>query len=107
MGNMLGGLCGRILSYRLKPRHPILYSMLNITGAAMLLLKIPLLAPLSTFVVMMGDGLIYGSITRRIDATVPKEFNLVALSFWLFVGDFGSVAGSNLISYIRIWVVGN
>merc|ERR1719356_460301 len=74
--NMFGGLCGRILSYKLKPRHPMLYSLLNICGAGMLLLKIPVLAPLSTFIVMMGDGLIYGTITRRIDATVPKEFNL-------------------------------
>jgi len=105
--NMLGGLVGRIVSYRLKPRHPIFYAAFNILGATMLLLKIPAIAPLSTFLVMVGDGLIYGTIARRIDAMVPKQFNLVALSFWLFVGDFGSVAGSNLISYIRVWVVGH
>jgi len=104
--NMLGGLCGRILSYRLRPRHPIFYTILSVAGSVLLLLRIPLLAPLSTFTVMMGDGLIYGSVARRIDATVPKQFNLIALSFWLFVGDFGSVTGSNLISYIRVWVVG-
>lgn len=104
--NMLGGLCGRYVSYRLKPRHPLVYSLLNIVGALILLTRMPILAPLSTFTVMLGDGLIYGSIARRIDATVPKQFNLIALSFWLFVGDFGSVLGSNLISYIRIWVVG-
>lgn len=104
--NMLGGLCGRILSYRLTPRHPLCYTILNMVGSALLLLKIPLLAPVSTFLVMMGDGLIYGSIARRIDSQVPKQFNLVALSFWLFIGDFGSVTGSNLISYIRVWVVG-
>lgn len=104
---MFGRLSGRILSYRLKPGHPVIYTILSIIGAMFLLLKIPLLAPLSTFIFMLGDGLIYGSITRRIDATMPKQFNLIALSFWLCVGDFGSVAGSNLISYIRIWVVGN
>jgi len=104
--NMLGGLCGRYMSYRVKPRHPLLYSLLNIFGALILLTRIPILAPLSTFIVMLGDGLIYGSIARRIDDSVPKQFNLIALSFWLFVGDFGSVIGSNLISYIRIWVVG-
>lgn len=103
--NMLGGLFGRFLSYRLKPRHPLFYTALNVVGSALLLSKIPLLAPLSTFLVMMGDGLIYGSIARRIDAFVPKQYNLIALSFWLFVGDFGSVTGSNLISYIRVWVV--
>jgi hypothetical protein len=105
--NMLGGLCGRILSYRLKPRHPLLFTVFNVVGAVLLLLRIPVLAPLSTFLVMMGDGFIYGTIARRIDASVPKQFNLVALSFWLFVGDFGSVIGSNLISYIRVWVVGH
>jgi len=104
--NMLGGLCGRILSYRLRPRHPLLFTVLNVIGAFLLLTRVPALAPLSTFLVMSGDGLIYGAIARRIDATVPKQFNLVALSFWLFVGDFGSVAGSNLIAYIRVWVVG-
>lgn len=107
MANMIGGLCGRFLSYRVKPRHPVVYNVFSLFGAALLLLQIPVLAPLSTFIVMLGDGLIYGAIARRIDATVPKEFNLVALSFWLFVGDFGSVAGSNLISYIKVWVVGH
>jgi hypothetical protein len=32
---------------------------------------------------------------------VSKRFNHIALSFWLFVGDVGSVAGSNLLPYIR------
>jgi len=105
--NMLGGMTGRILSYRLRPRHPLFYTLFNITGSIMLLFRIPALAAVSTFVIMVGDGLIYGTIAKRIDATVPKQFNLVALSFWLFVGDFGSVTGSNLISYIKIWVVGH
>jgi len=103
---MVGGVCGRVLSYRLRPRHPILYAGLSVVGAMLVLLKIPAIAPLGTFLALMGDGLIYGTITRRIDATVPKQFNLIALSFWLFVGDFGGVTGSNLISYLRIWVVG-
>jgi len=104
---MFGGLCGRILSYRIKARHPLVFATLSIAGALMLLTKVPLLAPLSIFTVQMGDGLIYGSIARRIDEKVPKQFNLIAISFWLFVGDFGSVAGSNLISFIRLWVVGD
>merc|ERR1712100_652027 len=45
--NMLGGLCGRILSYRVKPRHPLLYTVFSVMGAIVLLLKIPILAPLS------------------------------------------------------------
>jgi len=104
--NMAGGLLGRILSYQMRPRHPLCYTVFNVVGASMLLLKMPLLAPLSTFLVMIGDGLIYGAIARHIDTNIPKEFNLIAISFWLFVGDFGSVLGSNLISYIREWVMG-
>jgi len=105
--NMLGGLLGRILSYRVKPRHPLCYIGFNLLGASLLLLKQPIVALFSTFLVMMGDGLIYGSISRHIDTNVPQRYNLVAISFWLFVGDFGSVLGSNLISYIRAWVVGS
>jgi len=104
---MLGGLCGRVLSYRLQARHPLVYATLSVAGAITLLTKVPLLAPLGVFTVLMGDGLIYGSIARRIDEIVPKQFNLIAISFWLFIGDFGSVAGSNLICYIRLWVVGS
>jgi len=104
---MLGGVCGRVLSYRIKARHPLLFSVLSVAGALTLLTRVPLLAPLSIFTVTMGDGLIYGSIARRIDDTVPKQFNLIAISFWLFIGDFGSIAGSNLICYIRLWVVGS
>jgi len=104
---MLGGVCGRVLSYRVKARHPLVYSILSMAGAVTLLTKVPLLAPLGVFAIMMGDGLIYGTIARRIDEIVPKQFNLIAISFWLFIGDFGSVAGQNLIVNITSWVVGS
>jgi len=105
--NMLGGLLGRWMSYKLSPRHPLVYSVFNLIGVALLLTRVPSLAPLSTFLVMLGDGLIYGTVSRHIDTHVPKEFNLTALSYWLFIGDFGSIFGSNMISYIRDWVVGS
>merc|ERR1712151_145723 len=104
--NMMGGLLGRWFSYRVTPRHPSKYIVCNALGVTLLLSRIPLLAPLSTFLIMLGDGLIYGSISRHIDTTTPKEFNLTAISYWLFVGDFGSIIGSNLISYISVWVTG-
>jgi len=106
--NLMGGLCGRILSYRIrKPRHPLSYALLCITGAGFLLMKVPMLAFLSNFLIMVGDGLIYGLVARCIDEIVPKQYNLIAISYWLFVGDLGSVTGSNLVSYIRIWVAGD
>lgn len=102
--NMLGGITGRWLSYRLQSRHPLVYTPLNMVGVALILLKQPLVAPIGVFLVLLADWLIYGSISRDIDARIPKEFNLVAISYWLVLGDLGGVAGSNLIAYIREWV---
>ena len=41
--------------------------------------------------------MIYGATTRHIDAHVPERYNLIATSVWLFIGDVGSVTGSNII----------
>jgi len=104
--NMLGGLTGRWCSYRVKAPHPLVFIASNVFGVLLVLQKMPALALVGVFFIMVGDGLIYGSISKRIDVTVPKEFNLIAISYWLFVGDFGSVLGSNLVAYIRDWVCG-
>ncbi|CAJ1424755.1 unnamed protein product [Effrenium voratum] len=102
--NMLGGLCGRWLSYRLPQRHPAVYVGFNALGAGLLLLRRPVLAPAGAFLVMLGDGLIYGTISRHVDTAIPQEFNLIAISYWLFVGDLGSLLGSSLISYLHDWL---
>jgi len=99
--SMLGGMTGRGISYRLRPRHPLVYSLLNIAGVTLIMLWVPMLAPVGAFLVQLGDGVVYGTISRHIDARIPKEFNLIVLSFWLFIADFGSVMGSNLIYFIR------
>jgi len=104
---MLGGLTGRWLSYRVRARHPMAYTVFTAAGVTIILLKVPRLAPLGAYCVSLGDGLIYGTTSRHIDSSVPREFNLTAISFWLFIGDFGSVTGSNLICYLRDWVVGS
>merc|ERR1719311_1505918 len=54
----------------------------------------PTLFPLGTFLILLGNGLIYGSISRHIDACMPQEFNLTSISLWLLIGDTGSVLGS-------------
>mmetsp|Transcript_64073 Transcript_64073/g.198419 ORF Transcript_64073/g.198419 Transcript_64073/m.198419 type:complete len:510 (-) Transcript_64073:183-1712(-) len=104
--NMFGGVTGRWLSYRMRPRHPICYAVFTFAGVLVILQWVPLLAPFGTFLVMMGDGLIYGSISRHIDSGVPRQFNLTAISFWLLVGDIGSIMGSSLIYSIRCWAYG-
>jgi len=103
--NMLGGLCGRWLSYRILPRHPAVYVGFSTVGVLLLLSLRPVLAPVGAFLVMLGDGLIYGTISRYVDSAVPEEFNLIAISYWLFIGDIGSLVGSNLICYLHDWLV--
>jgi len=105
--NMLGGVTGRWLSYRMKPRHPICYGLLTVVGVLLIILWVPLLAPLGSFLVMMGDGLIYGSISKHIDSGVSRQFNLTAISCWLLLGDAGSILGSNLIVPMRVWAAGH
>uniref|UniRef100_A0A7S1WU72 Major facilitator superfamily (MFS) profile domain-containing protein n=1 Tax=Alexandrium catenella TaxID=2925 RepID=A0A7S1WU72_ALECA len=99
--NMFGSLLGRWLSYRIDARHPLIYGVFLLAGAALMLLRVPLLVPLSTFLTMLGDGLIYGTTTRHIDTSVPGDFNLVATSCWCLLGDTGAIAGTNLIVFFR------
>lgn len=101
--SMAGSVTGRCVSYRLKYRHPMTYCVFTVAGVAMILMFVPALVPLGLFLVQAGDGLIYGTICKYIDTSVPKQFNLIAISFWLFVGDIGSIIGSNLIYSIKIW----
>mmetsp|Transcript_3738 Transcript_3738/g.13834 ORF Transcript_3738/g.13834 Transcript_3738/m.13834 type:complete len:126 (-) Transcript_3738:113-490(-) len=82
-------------------RHPMLYGCFSAAGICLILQWQPCLAPLGTFLVLMGDGLIYGSISRFIDASIPQEFNVIAISAWLFIGDLGSILGSSLTNSIR------
>eukprot|EP00434_Breviolum_minutum_P034543 symbB.v1.2.030579.t1/scaffold3464.1/size56234/2 len=103
--NMFGGLFGRWLSYRLQQRHPATYVGFSLLGAFLLVLQEPVLAPAGAFLVMLGDGLIYGTISRHVDSVIPQEFNLIAISYWLFIGDVGSLIGSSLISYLHDWLV--
>jgi len=96
-----GGLTGRYLSYRLCLRHPLIYCGFSVAGISLILQWEPLLAPVGIFLVTLGDGLIYGSISRRVDERVPKQFNLIAITVWLLFGDLGSILGQNLIMPIR------
>lgn len=73
-------------------------------GAGLCVSKIAIIAPLGVFLIFFANGSIYASATRHIDAHLKSEFNLVALSVWLFIGDIGSVTGSNLIGFVEEWV---
>merc|ERR1719476_737209 len=87
-----GGLAGRWLSYNLQPQHPLLYFFVSMIGIGVITQWIPLLAPIGALFMMLGDGLIYGSISRHVDECISKEFNMIAITSWLLFGDLGSIA---------------
>jgi len=70
----------------------------------MWLIDITILVPLTALGVSFANGSLYTQTNRLIDKEVPEKYNLVALSFWLFVGDIGSVLGSNTISFLSTWI---
>ena len=89
-------------------QNPLAYSLLSLLGATLALLKIPLLTIFGMFFIFFANGAIYATTTHYIDQHVPKEYNLAALSTWLFLGDCGSVSGSNSWkSVYDAWVCAN
>jgi len=102
--SFLGDTTSRKLAYSDRARHPMLFVIFSGIGAALVLSKIAILGPLGVLCIFFANGSIYAHTTRRIDQSVAHRYNLIALSVWLFVGDIGSFTGSNLVSYIKIWV---
>ena len=99
--SLVGDSLSRKVMYLIEPRHPWLYLVACLAGAALCLLKVAFVAPLGIFLVFFANGSIYATTTRHIDTNVDKQYNLIALSVWLFIGDIGSVAGSNTLPYVR------
>lgn len=104
----LGDTSARKLAYLIKPRtNWIEYSrcvVLLVCGSlgfcVVLHLKIGVLVPLGVFMIFFANGGLYGQATKFIDAHVPDQHNLMAFSFWLFMGDVGSLTGSNLVDVV-------
>jgi len=92
---LAGDSMSRAYVYWADERNPLWYILLSLLGGLCCLSKIGILAPLGMFFVFFANGAVYGTSTRYIDSKVAARFNLVALSIWLFVGDIGSVTGSN------------
>ena len=77
------------------------YIAVAVFGAILCLLKMPILLWPGLFLIFYANGSIYATTTKHIDDHVPDEFNLIALSVWLFVGDIGSVTGSNTWEFMQ------
>lgn len=82
----------------------MIYLCFSFVGAFCCLLKIPILSWIGMFFVFFANGLVYAATTKRVDATVNKTFSLTCLSIWLFIGDVGSVTGSNTWQFVDSWL---
>lgn len=91
-----GDTLSRQLVYRAsRLYHPFWFLLLSVLGAFICLLKLPIVAPIGIFLVFFANGGIYATSSKHIDSHVDRKINLTALSIWLFIGDIGSVLGSN------------
>lgn len=98
---LVADLGSRKLAYWVSPRNPVPFLLLSFIGAGLCFTQQGLLAPFGSFLIFAANGSIYGFSTKHIDHAVPKQYNLIALSTWLFLGDIGAVTGSNVLSYMR------
>lgn len=109
-GSCVGDSVGRIVAYgavdgsiwRVREGNPMRFTVLTAIGVALCLCKVAVVAPIGMFAIMLGNGLIYASTTRFLDESVPPQYSLVALSFFLFAGDVGSTIASNIVTPIQV-----
>jgi len=100
----LGDTSSRKLLYNFRTIFPLVFLVLAIIGVACGLSDVIYLIFFCSFLVAFCNGAIYSQANRHIDANIPKQFSLIAFSSWLFIGDIGSVIGSNLISSVNVGI---
>lgn len=106
MFSFCGDFFSRRIAYRDRLRNPIFFLALSIIGAGLVLSKTALIAPLGMFCVMFANGSIYAQTTKFVDIHVDKQYNLMALSMWLFIGDVGSFVGAQITQPLRTAIGG-
>jgi hypothetical protein len=84
---------------------PLWFLVPGAVGVIICCWMVPIIAPIGGFLIFFMNGSIYAHTCRYVDTHVGHEFNLVALSFWLFVGDAGSVTGSNLVQTFKCLLI--
>lgn len=68
---------------------------MNLTGVLMVISGVTEVMMFGNFFIMFSNGIIYDQTSRLIkEVTKGTNWNLISYSFWLFVGDCGSVAAS-------------
>jgi len=76
----------------------------SILGMYLTTLGIGVVAWLSAFLAFAGQGFNYAVASKFIDRFVPRQHNLAAYSFWMFLGSAGAIAGSTMVDIIRYWI---
>jgi len=66
--------------------------------------RVPWMVLPAMFLIFWTNGAVYAESNRFIDRAVDHEYNLSSLSLWLFIGDLGSVTGSNTWELARTYV---
>ncbi len=105
----VAAVTGRVLAYAGPPRHPAwgVAGALGALGLAAALVPSHAAVGWAAVVLLfLGNATVYNRTARWVDAEIPALHNAAAMSCWLFVGDWGSVAASNLTIYIKGWLVG-
>lgn len=94
--SFLGDFTSRKHAYGDKQRNPLFFLIMSVLGGACVLSKVCLIAPIGIYFVLFSGGSVYCQTTRYVDTHVPRRYNLSAISLWLFIGDLGSYAGSQM-----------
>lgn len=82
---------------RLPKLHPLFFLIFSGSGFALVMSRMPVLAPLGGFLIAWGNGSLYAQTSFHVDDVIDRKYNLTALSVWLFLGDLGSVIGTLII----------
>ncbi len=98
-----GAVAARIVAYRWRLPLWVPFTLLVGVVATHVLftVTVPAVAFIAGCALFFANGGFYNTALRYIDESLPPGVNLLALSVWLFGGDLGSIAGSNLQLYVR------
>lgn len=91
----LGDFLSRLIFEKVRTIFPPLFLFLNMAGVLMVISGVPEVMIFGNFLIMFSNGIIYVQSSRHIkEVTKGTNWNLAGYSFWLFVGDCGSVIAS-------------
>lgn len=96
----LGDFSSRRIFFPVRIVSPFLFLGFSLLGIVCGLSYISELVFFCGFFVAFGNGSIYAQANKKIDRDLDEHHSVTAFSFWLFLGDVGSVAGSNLITAV-------